>query len=121
MGESHVHLVVPSFIDGSKMLGKLLNYGNENKANEAVRNSALPHDERNLLHQVDGNDCDQGDSNTQSENTFGEGKFLFLLAFILLLLVLLLLEDGVIDTLVRPDLEIDVDDVRDDKEARRDA
>lgn len=121
MGKGHVHLVVPSFINRSKVLGKLLNNRYENQTNEAVRDSSLFHNEFDVLDQVDGNDCDQGDSNRESENTFGESEFLFLLNFILQLLVLLLLENSVIDTLMRPNLEIDVDGVRDDEQEGCDA
>ena len=102
------------------MFGEFLNDGNEDQTDKAVRDIPLPYNKFDMLDQIDGNDCDDRDSDRQGENTLRKSKLLFLFTFILMLLVLLLFKDGVIDTLVRPDLEIDIDDVGYDEEARCD-
>lgn len=83
---------------------------------------ACSDDEGNLSNQADGNDRHQGDGNSQSDQTLGKGKFVLVeVRVAALVLTIICLEDRVVDTLMRADLEADVDRVGDQEQDGCDA
>ena len=115
MGKCHIHLIVPSLINGSEMFGKLFDERNKDEANERVRDAALFDDERYFLYQTNGNDSNQGNGYSKGKNTLREGKLVLLhLSVTVRVLGFVGFEDGVVDALVGSHLKEDIDDVGED-------
>ena len=120
MSQCHVHLVVPSFIDGSQMFGKFFDERNEDQADKAIGDMPIDNDELNLFNKADCDDCDESNCNDESNHTFRESQFVFGAAF-MRGVVLIFLEYSVVDALICTHLEVGVNSVCDDQENGRDS
>lgn len=86
MGESKVHLVVPSFVNGCDVLGGFFDDGNQNETNEAtlvsmvilggggvhlrVLDVVFVDDVFDLVNEEDGHECDHSNSEGNGNNAF---------------------------------------------------
>jgi len=82
---------------------------------------ASPNDEGDLSDQTDGNDRDQGDGNGEGNHALGERKLILLHVLVAGVFMLVCLEDRVVDTLMRANLEADIDRIGDQEQDGCDA
>ena len=110
MGESKVHLVVPGFVDGGKVLCDFLDEGHEDETHEGVGNVALFDDERDFLDEENRVQGNAGEGDSKGNNTFCEGELiLFEIDVTIAVFLLVGLKHAVEEAVVGAQLEEDVD------------
>lgn len=114
MRQGEVDLVVPRLVERREVLGRLLDQRDQDEAHERVRDAARLYQWLDLLHQRDRDEGHERDGDGERDGALGERELG--LGLVLLLVVvarLVVLEDGVVDAVVRVHLEPNEDDVRD--------
>ena len=102
------HLVVPCFINGSKMFCSLFDQGNQDQTHEIVGYPVLLHHRMDFVYQDDGKQGDQSQRDGQCNDTFTERKFGFGQIFFPISVFLLvgrknIIEDAIVAFGVVPD------------------
>ena len=96
-----VHLVVIGLIDGSHVLSRLFHQWHKDQAHEWIGDAMVLDDVRDLLHECDGDEGDQRDRYSKSDNAFWQGELGLVDVFKAIVIALFIIfEDGFVDTVV---------------------